>query len=46
MTVGAEAMARDLGAGLSPRIQYDATGAGIANRRGVGRVRHLHTPSP
>ena len=46
MALGAQAMARDLGMRLQPRIRYDATaGAGIANRRGVGRARHLHTPS-
>ena len=40
------AMAKDLGAVLAARVRYDATaGAGIANRRGVGRVRHLHTPA-
>ena len=44
--LGAVAMAKDLGATLKARMRYDATaGAGIANRRGVGRVRHLHTPS-
>ena len=44
--LGAVAMAKDLGATLAARVRYDATaGAGIANRRGVGRVRHLHTPS-
>ena len=32
--------------GLKPRVRYDATaGAGIANRRVVGRVCHLHPPS-
>ena len=32
-----------LGAELKPTIRYDATaGAGIANRRRVGRVRHMH----
>ena len=46
IALGAEAMALDLGVVLKPRVRYDATaGAGIANRRGVGRVRHLHTPS-
>ena len=30
---------------LKARMRYDATaGAGIASRRGVGKVRHLHTP--
>ena len=46
MALGAVAMAKDLGAVLATRVRYDATaGAGIANRRGVGRVRHLHTPT-
>ena len=46
IALGAEAMALDLGVVLKPRVRYDATaGAGIANRRSVGRVRHLHTPS-
>ncbi len=44
--LGAVAMAKYLGATLAARVRYDATAvAGIANRRGVGRVRHLHTPS-
>ncbi len=38
-------MAKDLGAVLKARMRYDAAGAGIANRREVGRARHLHTPS-
>ena len=43
--LGAVEMAKDLGATLKARLRYDATaGAGIASRRGVGRVRHLHTP--
>ena len=42
--LGAKAMAKDLGVELAVRVRYDATaGAGIANRRGVGRVRHLDT---
>ena len=46
MAMGAQAMSRDMGADLKPRIQYDATArAAIANRRGDGRFRHLHTPS-
>ena len=46
MALGAQAMAKDLGLVLQARVRYDATaGAGIASRRGVGRVRHLHTPS-
>ena len=46
MALGAEEMGKDIGVVLKPRVKYDATaGAGIASRRGVGRVRHLHTPS-
>ena len=45
IVIGAVAMAKDLGANLKARLRYDATaGAGIASRRGVGKVRHLHTP--
>ena len=45
IALGAEAMALDLRVVLKQRVRYDATaGAGIANRRGVGRVRHLHMP--
>ena len=37
---------KDVGVDLEPRIKYDATaGAGIASRRGVGEVRHVHTPA-
>ena len=43
--LGAVAMAKDLGAMMKARMRYDATaGAGIASRRGVGKIRHLHTP--
>ena len=46
MALGAEEMGRDIGVVLKPRVKYDAAaGAGIASRRGVVRVRHLHTPS-
>ena len=37
-------MASDLGADLDLDVFVDATaGKGIATRRGVGKVRHLHT---
>ena len=37
-------MAKDLGADLGLDIYVDATaGKGIASRRGVGKIRHLHT---
>ena len=45
IVLGAVEMAKDLGVMLKARMRYDATaGAGIASRRGVGKVRHLHTP--
>ena len=41
--LGAAAMCEDLGVHLDPRLLVDANAAkGIASRRGVGRVRHLH----
>jgi len=44
MALGAEEMGKAIGAVLKTRVKYDAAaGAGIASRRGVGRVRHLHT---
>ena len=46
VVLGAAELAKDLGLKLLPRMRYDATaGAGIAGRRGVGKIRHLHTPS-
>ena len=44
--LGAQDMARDLGYYLdAPILDTDSTAAiGISKRRGVGRVRHLHTP--
>ena len=42
---GAISMARDLGLSLDLVCKVDATAAqGIAQRRGVGKIRHLHTP--
>ena len=44
--VGAGAMARDLGLSKSLRLFVDASaGMGIAQRRGAGKVRHIHTPA-
>jgi len=41
--LGAAAMAEDLSVHLAPRLLVDANAAkGIASRRGVGKVRHLH----
>ena len=38
-------MARDLGHEFELRVSVDATaGKGIASRRGLGKVRRLHTP--
>ncbi len=43
--LGAGAMARDLGYQLTLRAGTDSSAAkGVAERRGVGRIRHLHTP--
>ena len=44
--LGEQEMARDLGYYLdAPILDTDSTAAiGISKRRGVGRVRHLHTP--
>ena len=42
--IGAVAMAADMAKKLKPVVHVDATASkGIASRRGVGRVRHLHT---
>ena len=41
--LGGAAMAKDLALVLDPRVMIDASAAkGIASRRGVGKVRHLH----
>ena len=41
---GAEAMAADMSKVVKPRVRVDATASkAIASRRGVERVRHLHT---
>ena len=42
--LGAEAMLRDLAVSLPPRVLVDSTASkGISSRRGVGRIKHLHT---
>ncbi len=41
--LGAVSMARDLGVELKARIHTDSSAAkGIANRRGLGKTRHIH----
>ena len=41
---GAVAMAADMAKVIKPRVRVDATASTeMASRRGVGRVRHLHT---
>ena len=43
--LGAGAMARDLGLELALEAHDDSSSAqGVAERRGVGKIRHLHTP--
>ena len=42
--LGAVAMAADMSKVVKPRVRVDTTASkAIASRRGVGRVRHLHT---
>ena len=42
--LGAVAMAADMAKVVKPRVRVDATASmAIASKRGVGRVRHLHT---
>ena len=42
--VGAKSMAQDLGLEMTLRLWLDSSAAlGVASRRGVGRIRHLHT---
>lgn len=42
--LGFQALARDMGVDLKLSVYSDATAAiGIARRRGLGRVRHIHT---
>ena len=42
--MGAVAMLKDFGLEMTLEVQTDSSAAkGIASRRGVGRVRHLHT---
>ena len=43
--IGMQVVGRDLGVELELRVKVDTTaGKGIASRRGLGKVRHLHTP--
>ena len=43
--LGTKALAADLGLSVSPVIHTDSSAAkGIFGRRGVGKIRHLHTP--
>ena len=43
--LGAVSMAKDLGQSMRLVVRTDSSAAkGIASRRGVGKVRHLHTP--
>ena len=42
--LGVQALAMDMGWVLQPRVYSDATAAiGISKRRGLGKLRHLHT---
>ena len=42
--LGVQALAADMGWFLKPRVWSDATAAiGISKRRGLGKIRHLHT---
>ena len=43
--LGAQAMAKDLGIEMTLSAKTDSSAAhGVAHRRGVGKIRHLHTP--
>ena len=42
--IGIQSLAADMGWTLHPRVHSDATAAiGISKRRGLGKIRHLHT---
>ena len=42
--LGVQSLAADMGWSLKPRVFSDATAAiGISKRRGLGKIRHLHT---
>ena len=42
--LGIQSLAADMGWSLKPRVFSDATAAiGISKRRGLGKIRHLHT---
>ena len=43
--LGAKAMAEDFGQNFGMDLETDSSAAkGVATRRGVGKIRHLHTP--
>ena len=43
--IGAQAMTKDLGHDFGLDVETDSSSAkGISMRRGVGKIRHLHTP--
>ena len=42
--IGLQSLAADMGWVLKPKVHSDATAAiGISKRRGLGKIRHLHT---
>ena len=42
--IGLQSLAKDMGWSLKPRVHSDASAAiGISKRRGLGKIRHLHT---
>ena len=44
-SLGTRSLAADLGLRVTPRLHMDSTAAlGIYGRRGIGKIRHLHTP--
>ena len=44
-SLGTRSLAADLGLTVTPRLRMDSTAAlGIYGRRGIGNIRHLHTP--
>eukprot|EP00971_Amphidinium_carterae_P340622 6479059-Amphidinium_carterae.1 len=45
VAIGTRSFARDLGRGWQIRLHTDSSAArGMAERKGIGRLRHLHTP--
>ena len=46
VVIGAASMSKDLGRTLACHLKGDSTSAdGIGNRRGAGKIRHIHTPT-